>query len=806
MQTWMPLTGGGHIDFSSGLETVLTAARNKGHRILASRDGWAGIEKDKGGIVDLSDYPTESVRALGGSFLGSSRTNPDLQRVAENLKKYGVDVVVAFGGDDTLSVARELHRSFGINVVGWPKTMDNDQSGNYATIGYATAGYIASKQVLEAFSTAYSHSRIVLVPIFGRNYDWVLGAAADYGHADFIIPAERKGLGLEDVANRIIDAYNRNRGRGGNPFAVVAISEGAVELKGLKEYLKKILPEDKMQYDGFGHPKLEPEILATVLKDAINDITGTSKENIAIKPETYHLRDSRLIHIDRVFAEKTAEECIRLIERGEFGRVATIQDPSVSGKLPDDPSTHIDANGKPLYVGSVPIEVATKLRPVADTNFIDYRLLTDPRATMERILSPRFTEYLRPLLGDKPADPRDRIVPFKAAKILVRGVGRDDYTVEEPYKSGYYIDQRDTKNDTGLNVGSRPRIAKMGLGERESILLKIFYRHGPGNGTALFLPFDQLTEHGPGHEFLWAYEGQDLDEMVERGRGSGDRRTIAELVKRGNFSGVVFHPGDAKIAGEMLEGVPLIYKIDAHVTQPQSAGIPSTIGTVEEALRYRADAIGMTLYPGSQHIERDTERVAKIIRDARNAGLISVVWTYARGPGVSSDMEFKTSDGKIIKGQTQADSLYWTRYAVHLASTFGADIVKTKFPAVVSRKNLRAYSAYIDGLSRDNEGNAAYRFLEPAVPEVPLTDEEHIYRANLVVREAPNSIVIFSGGPKIQGNPIDALVRQTEIIMKAGSEGGIYGRNIWGVPVDEGLRISEAVIDVMKRPEFNRNL
>ncbi len=100
----------------------------------------------------------------------------------------------------------------------------------------------------------------------------------------------------------------------------------------------------------------------------------------------------------------------------------------------------------------------------------------------------------------------------------------------------------------------------------------------------------------------------------------------------------------------------------------------------------------------------------------------------------------------------------------------------------------------------------AYKYLEPKNAETTLTAEQEIFRASLVVQAAPHSIVIFSGGPKLPGNPTESLVKQTEIVMKAGAEGGIYGRNIWGLPVKEGLEAAYAVNDVISKPEFWRSL
>lgn len=373
-----------------------------------------------------------------------------------------------------------------------------------------------------------------------------------------------------------------------------------------------------------------------------------------------------------------------------------------------------------------------------------------------------------------------------------------------------HIDEIDIEIDVEKNVSVRPTLEKMRFLEAgvEANLYRMLYVHGPGNGTALFMPFDQKSsEHGPGHEFLWERDNATAEEINLRGKGSADMRAIAELVNRGNFSGYVLHPGNVRQAKHLFRpDIPLIYKIDGHITQPQSAGIMSTAGSIEDALRHGASAVGLTVYPGGEHVKEDFERAAEIIREAHKAGLVAVVWAYARGMGLDEKTRFKDKEGEF-QGTTQADSLFWTHYAVSIASGFlGADIVKTKFPAKVKQDNRRAYDAYIESLAKKNSSMIAYKYLEPKNPETKLTPEQETFRASLVVQSAPNSIVIFSGGPKIPGDPTESLKKQTEIVMRAGAEGGIYGRNIWGLPVQEGLEAAKAVNDVISRQEFHRKL
>lgn len=382
--------------------------------------------------------------------------------------------------------------------------------------------------------------------------------------------------------------------------------------------------------------------------------------------------------------------------------------------------------------------------------------------------------------------------------------------IQDLMNSKKHIDEYDIEINVADNVDVRPRLEKLRFLEPgvEANLYRMLYVNGPGNGTALFMPFDQKSsEHGPGHEFLWERDNATTEEINIRGKGSADMRAIAELVNRGNFSGYVLHPGNVRQFKHLFRpDIPLIYKIDGHISQPQSAGIMSTVGTVEDALRYGASAIGLTIYPGGEHVKADFERAAQIIREAHNAGLVAVVWAYARGSGLDEKAKLKDKEGEF-QGVTQADSLYWTHYAVSIASgLLGADIVKTKYPAKVKPDNRRAYDAFIENLAKKNSSMIAYKYLEPKDVQKSLTPDQEIFRASLVVQAAPNSIVIFSGGPKIPGDPTKSLVKQTEVVMKAGAEGGIYGRNIWGLPVDEGLKAAGAINEVISRQEFHRKL
>ncbi|OYT33858.1 MAG: hypothetical protein B6U87_02885 [Candidatus Aenigmarchaeota archaeon ex4484_52] len=352
-----------------------------------------------------------------------------------------------------------------------------------------------------------------------------------------------------------------------------------------------------------------------------------------------------------------------------------------------------------------------------------------------------------------------------------------------------YINEKNIKIDIEKNIENRPRLKNLHH-FNESVKSKLFqmlYKNGPGNGCFLSLPFDQkYVEHGPLHDFLWEKSAQ--------------IKSIAQLVNKGNFSAYVL-PAEIAVKYKHLfrPDIPLIYKIDGHFTQPKSANTPSKIGSIKQALQIGATAIGITFYLGGKEVNYDMERVNKIVDTAHDSGLPVVIWSYPRGPGISEPLNEKD------EGVSQADSLYWVHYAVAAAEALGADVIKTKFPQQVKPQNRKIYEKMLDKLSKKNYSAVAYKYLEPENPDIELTEEQHIYRVSLVTRSSPSSFVIFSGGPKIKGDAKESLVKQTRIVMKGGAEGGIYGRNIWGVPVEEGIEIANNVIEEIQKKEFHRS-
>jgi 6-phosphofructokinase 1 len=198
------LTGGGDCP---GLNAVIRAVVIAGHvrygyETLGYLDGWRGVLDDRARLLD----PVESdgLLALGGTVLGTSRTNPfaeerGAERVIANLAERGVDVVVAIGGDDTLGVANRLG-AMGVRVVGVPKTIDNDLSGTEVTFGFQTAVQTATEAIDRLGTTAESHHRIIVCEVMGRNAGWIATAAGIAGGAAEILVPEVPAHAIEAEA------------------------------------------------------------------------------------------------------------------------------------------------------------------------------------------------------------------------------------------------------------------------------------------------------------------------------------------------------------------------------------------------------------------------------------------------------------------------------------------------------------------------------------------------------------------------------------------------------------------------------
>jgi class I fructose-bisphosphate aldolase len=271
------------------------------------------------------------------------------------------------------------------------------------------------------------------------------------------------------------------------------------------------------------------------------------------------------------------------------------------------------------------------------------------------------------------------------------------------------------------------------------------YEHGPGTGHLLILPIDQGLEHGPVDFFP--------------NPPSADPEFQFKLALEGGYSGIALHLGLAeKYASKYAGKVPIVLKINGKTRIPGASDpISPMTGSVEDAVRIGADAIGYTLYVGSPNQVADLNQFRKVKVDAERFGMPIIVWAYPRGEAVDK------------KGGR--DSLYAIDYAARVANEVGADIVKLNVP--------------VDDPKIRSQQPSPYDKLE-------LSYDEMVQK---VVRSAGKTLVLFSGGGKMSD---DDLVHKAKVCLEQGATGLIFGRNLWQRELKDALAMTRRLKDMIK--------
>jgi 6-phosphofructokinase 1 len=308
------LTGGGD---APGLNAAIRAAARPaiaaGHTVVGIRNGWAGLVGE-GDWAELSRRELGGILHVGGTMLGSSRTNPmkmegGRERVRENLRRAELDALLAIGGDDTLSVAAWL-ADHGAPVVGAPKTMDNDLSVTEYCIGFDTAVSIVTEAVDRLHTTATSHHRVMVCEVMGRDTGWVAVMGGLAGGADMIVIPEF-AVSIDEV----VDHLHRRRGAGSD-FSIIVVSEG-VEMEGMAGK-----DDASGERDAFGHVQLSRRGVGERLAALIEERTGFETRATVLG---HTQRGGTPSAYDRIWATRVGYGAWELVSRGDFGRMPVVQ-------------------------------------------------------------------------------------------------------------------------------------------------------------------------------------------------------------------------------------------------------------------------------------------------------------------------------------------------------------------------------------------------------------------------------------------------------------------------------------------------
>lgn len=311
------LTGGGDCP---GLNAVIRAVVRKGLqndvRVIGIKNGWKGLVNLE--TVDLDLASVSGILPKGGTILGTSRTNPykkpeDVKKVIESYKKLELDALIAIGGEDTLGVANKLNKEKnGINVVGCPKTIDNDLNATDYTFGFDTAVNIATEAIDRLHTTAESHDRIMVVEVMGRHAGWIAIHSGLASGADVILIPEVK-IDLDEVCKILIKRKER-----GKSFSIIVVAEGAEFKAG-----QVVLKEEKL--DSFGHVRLGG--IGEILAQEIEKRTGFETRTTVLG---YIQRGGTPSAADRFLATRFGVKAMELVLDKKFGYMASLKGTDVT--------------------------------------------------------------------------------------------------------------------------------------------------------------------------------------------------------------------------------------------------------------------------------------------------------------------------------------------------------------------------------------------------------------------------------------------------------------------------------------------
>ncbi|MFF4016119.1 6-phosphofructokinase [Streptomyces sp. NPDC001843] len=303
------LTGGGDCP---GLNAVIRSVVRKGVQeyafdFVGLRDGWRGALG--GSVVPLDISSVRGILPRGGTILGSSRTNPfkhddGPRRVRDTLAAHGVDALVVIGGEDTLGVAAELSRQ-GVDLVGVPKTIDNDVYGTDYTFGFDTAVGIATEAIDRLHTTAESHMRTLVVEVMGRHSGWIALQAGVAGGANAILIPERP-FDVDQVCAWVQSRFKINYA------PIVVVAEGAVPKNG-----QMVLRDQTV--DEFGHVRLSG--VGEWLAREISRRTGTDARTTVLG---HVQRGGTPSAFDRWLATRFGLHAIDAVRDGDFGKMVAL--------------------------------------------------------------------------------------------------------------------------------------------------------------------------------------------------------------------------------------------------------------------------------------------------------------------------------------------------------------------------------------------------------------------------------------------------------------------------------------------------
>jgi 6-phosphofructokinase 1 len=277
-----------------------TAIVKYGMKVVGISDGFSGMINND--YAELTEHDLSGILTLGGTILGTSREKPFKNKgkgkpeikkpalIKAHYEKMGLDCLVCIGGNGTLKTAHLLSQE-GLNIVGIPKTIDNDVWGTDTTFGFDSAVNIATESIDRLHSTANSHKRIMLIELMGHNAGWIALYSGLAGGGDVILIPEIPYT-EEKIAEYLMHRVNENK-----PYSIVVVGEG------------------------IRNPNKEKSA-AQYIGKRISELTGLETRETVLG---YIQRGGTPSPMDRVLATRYGAAAADMIARKDYGKMVALK-------------------------------------------------------------------------------------------------------------------------------------------------------------------------------------------------------------------------------------------------------------------------------------------------------------------------------------------------------------------------------------------------------------------------------------------------------------------------------------------------
>jgi 6-phosphofructokinase 1 len=306
------MTGGGDCPgLNAAIRAIARRASADSVDVLGIRNGWLGLVEND--CVELTRSAVVGILPRGGTILGTSRFNPlkepeCIVRLKENWAMHQLSGLAVVGGEGTLSAARDLWRDHQLQVVGIPKTIDNDICGTDFTFGFDTAVSIVTDAVDRLHTTAESHHRVMVVEVMGRHTGWIAAYGGIAGGADVILVPEHPFR-----ISRVCDLLEARR-KDGRAFSIVVVAEDA-HPHGDEAFLTGDQSNAIYQH---GHLGGIGEALAAEIEKCTGIQTRVTKLG-------YVQRGGSPTPFDRILATRFGIKAYEMIREGRWGHMAALR-------------------------------------------------------------------------------------------------------------------------------------------------------------------------------------------------------------------------------------------------------------------------------------------------------------------------------------------------------------------------------------------------------------------------------------------------------------------------------------------------